>query len=118
MAGSSSTRPKLRFGVFECDFDERQLRKSGVRVRLQEQPFRILEALLENRGRIVTRDELKSRLWPDGVFVDFDRSLNKSIVRLREALGDSADSPRYIETLPRQGYRFLAEISVIEAHPN
>jgi TolB-like protein/DNA-binding winged helix-turn-helix (wHTH) protein/Flp pilus assembly protein TadD len=94
------------------------LYKSGVRLKLAEQPFRILEALLESPGMIVTRDDLKSRLWPDGVFVDFDRSLNKSIVRLREALGDSADSPRYIETLPRQGYRFLAEVSCIEASGN
>ncbi len=113
---ASSSPTRLRFGVFECDLAERQLYKSGVRVRMQEQPFRILEALLEKSGRIVTRDELKSRLWPDGVFVDFDRSLNKSIVRLREALGDSADSPRYIETLPRHGYRFLADVSTIEAN--
>lgn len=108
---STSTHPRLRFGVFECDLDARELRKSGVRIRLQEQPFRILEALIESPGRIVSREELRQRLWPSDVYVDFDRSLNKSIARLRDALSDSADGPRYIETLPRQGYRFLAEVS-------
>ena len=107
----SSTRPRLRFGVFECDLETRELRKSGVRIRLQEQPFRVLEALIESPGRVVSREELRQRLWPSDVYVDFDRSLNKSIARLRDTLSDSAEAPRYIETMPRRGYRFVAEVS-------
>lgn len=111
---SVSNPVKVRFGVFECDFEARQLRKHGLRIKLQEQPFRILEALLDRPGKIVSRDELRARLWPEGVFVDFDRSLNKSVVRLREALNDCAESPRYIETLPRLGYRFLQDVVIID----
>ena len=101
----------LRFGVFEADLLTRELRKRGVRVRLQEQPFRLLQALLERPGQIVTREEIKEKLWPDDTFVDFDKSLNTAAQKLRQALGDSAESPRFMETIPRQGYRFLAPTS-------
>lgn len=100
----------VRFGVFEADLLARELRKRGVRVRLQEQPFRLLRALLERPGQIVTREEIKDKLWPDDTFVDFDKSLNTAAQKLRQALGDSAESPRFLETVPRQGYRFLAPI--------
>lgn len=103
-------RRVIRFGVFEADLLARELRKRGVRVRLQEQPFRLLQALLERPGQIVTREEIKERLWPDDTFVDFDKSLNTSAQKLRRALGDSAETPRFVETVPRQGYRFLAPI--------
>jgi DNA-binding winged helix-turn-helix (wHTH) protein len=86
----------------------RELLKGDARIRLQEQPFQILEMLLERRGALVTRDELRARLWPDGTFVDFEHSLNAAIKRLRAALGDDAKAPRYIQTLPRRGYRWIA----------
>jgi TolB-like protein/DNA-binding winged helix-turn-helix (wHTH) protein/Flp pilus assembly protein TadD len=97
----------LRFGVFELDAHTGELRRSGHRVALQPQPLEILRALIERPGEVVTREELHRRLWSNGAYVDFDRSLNKAIVKLRDALGDDADSPRYIETLPRHGYRFI-----------
>jgi len=97
----------VRFGVFELDARTGELRRSGHRVALQPQPLEILRALLERPGEVVTREELRGRLWSNGAYVDFDRSLNKAIVKLRDALGDDADSPRYIETLPRHGYRFI-----------
>ncbi len=100
----------VRFGVFEADLLTRELRKRGVRVRLQEQPFRLLQALLERPGQIVTRDEIKDKLWPDDTFVDFDKSLNTAAQKLRQALGDSAESPRFMETIPRRGYRFIAPL--------
>src|SRR5215470_4412185 len=98
------------FGVFEVDLRAAELRKHGVRVKLQEQPFQILSLLLEHPGEVVTREELRGKLWPAHTFVDFDRSLNKAMTKLRAALGDSADSPRYVETIPRHGYRFLAPV--------
>jgi TolB-like protein/DNA-binding winged helix-turn-helix (wHTH) protein len=98
----------LRFGAFELDVRSRELRKGATRVRLQEQPFEILCLMLERPGHVVTRDELRRRLWPDGTFVDFEHSLNAAVKRLRAALGDDADNPRYVETLPRRGYRFIA----------
>src|ERR1700749_3324437 len=91
----------VRFGVFEADVRAGELRKSGVRVRMQEQPFQILLMLLERPTQVVTRDEIRQRLWPDDVFVDFEHSVNSAVARLRDALGDSAESPRYIDTLPR-----------------
>jgi TolB-like protein/DNA-binding winged helix-turn-helix (wHTH) protein/Flp pilus assembly protein TadD len=97
----------VRFGVFELDARTGELRRSGRRVALQPQPLEILRALIERPGEVVTREELRRRLWSNGAYVDFDRSLNKAIVKLRDALGDDADSPRYIETLPRHGYRFI-----------
>jgi Tol biopolymer transport system component/DNA-binding winged helix-turn-helix (wHTH) protein len=101
------TRRTVRFGVFEVDLNSGELRKQGLRVRLQEQPFQVLAALLERPGEVVNRDELVQRLWADGTIVDFDRGLNAAVTRLRQALSDSADVPRYIETVARRGYRFV-----------
>jgi len=110
-------RGRLRFGVFELDLRAGELRKRGLRVRLQEQPFRVLEMLLEHSGEVVTREELQKRLWPADTFVDFDHGLNKAINKIREALGDSADSPRFVETVSRRGYRFLAEVKEADTAP-
>jgi DNA-binding winged helix-turn-helix (wHTH) protein len=107
MPASIEPSPLLRFGVFELDRQNRELRKQGRRIRLQEQPFQVLAYLLERAGQAVTRDELRERLWPASVYVDFDHGLNNAIARLREALGDTATAPQYIETLPRLGYRFI-----------
>src|SRR6478672_9558621 len=98
-----------RFGVFELDFRTAELRRDGVKVKLQEQPFRLLRLLIERTGGIGTREELQQRLWPNE-FVDFDHSLNAAVRKLRTALDDSADNPRFIETLARRGYRFIAPV--------
>ncbi len=100
----------MRFGVFVVDIAAGELRKNGVRIRLQEQPFQVLALLLERPAEVVTREELRQKLWPADTFVDFDHSLNTAVNKLREALGDSASSPRYVETLARRGYRFLAPV--------
>jgi len=100
-----------RFGVFEVGPALGELRKQGVRIKLQEQPFHVLTVLLQRPGEVVTREELRNQNWPADTFVDFDNSLNTAINKLREALGDSADNPRFIETLPRRGYRFIAPVS-------
>lgn len=110
MRNSPSSPQTVRFGAFEVDLRAGELRKQGVKIKLQEQPFQILAMLLEQPGQVVTREELRSRLWPSDTFVDFDHSLNKAINKLRDALGDTAESPRYVETLPRRGYRFLGSI--------
>jgi cholera toxin transcriptional activator len=102
-----------RFGVFELDLAAGELRKNGAKLRLQEQPFQVLASLLERAGDVVTRDELRQKLWPADTFVDFDHSLNTAVNKLRETLGDSASSPRYIETLARRGYRFIAPVQNI-----
>lgn len=107
----------FRFGNFEADLRSGELLKAGVRVRLQDQPLRILRTLLERPGELVTREELRRLLWPADTFVDFDRGLNNAMSRLREALGDSAESPRFIETLARRGYRFIAPVEPISASP-
>ena len=99
-----------RFGLFELDLSAGELRKSGVKLRLQGQPFQVLALLLERAGEVVTREELQQKLWPSDTFVDFDHSLNTAINKVREALGDSASSPRYVETLARRGYRFIAPV--------
>ena len=99
-----------RFGTFEVDLRARELRKGGIRIRLQDQPFEILAMMLERPGEVVTREELRQRLWPAGTFVDFEHSLNAAIKRLRAALGDDADNPRFVETLHRRGYRFIAAV--------
>src|SRR6266850_1797234 len=101
----------LQFGAFEVDLRTGSLRKSGARIKLQEQPFQILAMLLEKPGDMVTREELRQKLWPADTFVDFDNGLNTAIKRLREVLGDSAESPRFIETLPRRGYRFIYPVN-------
>ena len=100
----------VRFGAFEVDLFTGELRKHGLRVRIQQQPYQILAALLEHPGEVVSRDELVRRLWPNGTFVDFDRGLNAAVTRLRQALSDSAENPRYMETVARRGYRFLNAI--------
>lgn len=110
MALERSSPAIIRFGPFEVDVRARELRKNGARIKLQEQPFHVLTVLLQHSGEVVTRDELRQRIWADDTFVDFDNSLNTSVNKLREALGDSADSPRFIETLPRRGYRFVAPV--------
>jgi Tol biopolymer transport system component/DNA-binding winged helix-turn-helix (wHTH) protein len=109
----SSTERGFKFEPFELNLQTRELRKFDVRIRLADQPFQILTMLLERPGEIVTREDLQKRLWPDGTFVDFELSLNAAIKKLRQALGDSADEPRFIETFPRRGYRFIAPIEEI-----
>ena len=99
-----------RFGVFELDITSGELRKSGIKLRLQGQPVQVLTLLLERAGDIVTREELRQKLWASDTFVDFDHSLNTAINKVREALGDSASTPRYVETLARRGYRFIAPV--------
>jgi DNA-binding winged helix-turn-helix (wHTH) protein len=100
----------IRFGIFEADLNAGELRKGGSKIRLQEQPFQILALLLERPGHVITREELRSRLWPGDTFVDFEHGVNSGVARLRDALGDSADDPRYIETLPRRGYRLIVSV--------
>ena len=103
----------VRFGTYEIALHSGELRKAGVRIRVQQQPLRLLEILLEHPGEVVTREELRSRIWPNENFGDFDQAVNVAIAKLRGALGDSADNPRYIETLPRRGYRFIADVAVV-----
>src|SRR6202166_927072 len=107
---------RLKFGVFEADLRAGELTKQGRRLSLQEQPFRLLALLLEKPGELVTREELQGRLWPQTT-VDFDHGLNKAISKVREALGDSAENPHFIETVGRRGYRFLADVVVIDEPP-
>ena len=104
----------LRFGAFEADLQARELRKQGMQIKLQEQPFQILAFLLEHAGEVVNREQIRQRLWPMDTFVDVDNSVNAAVNRLREALGDSAESPRFVETLPRRGYRFVAPVTEIK----
>src|SRR5262245_42444284 len=106
----ASIRRFARFGSFEVDFRERKLTKGGIRIRLQEQPFRILALLLERPGQLVTREEIRLQVWPQDLFVDFDAALNTAVGKLRAALSDSADNPRFLETVPRHGYRFVAPV--------
>jgi TolB-like protein/DNA-binding winged helix-turn-helix (wHTH) protein/Flp pilus assembly protein TadD len=108
----------LRFGVFEVDLRAGELRKHGLAIRIQKQPFQVLAMLIERPGEVVTREELQKKLWPADTFVDFDHGLNKTINKIREALGDSAVSPRFVETVARRGYRFLAEVKVANAAPS
>src|SRR5579864_1014086 len=115
----------LRFGVFAVDRKTGELRRNGVKVRLQDQPLQILLTLLERPGEVVSRDDLRSRLWADDTFVDFEHSINTAVRRLRDALGDSAENPRFVETVARRGYRFLAPVSggletavLPQIHPN
>ena len=115
-ASTTSTRV-LRFDDFELDVRAGELRKHGSRLRLQGQPLQVLAALLTHAGDVVTREDLRSEIWPADTFVDFDHSLHNAVARIREALGDSADMPRYVETLPRRGYRFIAPVKGIPAHP-
>src|ERR1700680_3304917 len=113
MGTSATVSRVLHFGVFEVDLKACEIRKHGVRLKLPEQPFQVLSVLLENPGEIVTRDELRTRLWPSDTFVDFDHGLNNAVMRLREVLGDSSENPRFVETIPRRGYRFIAPVGGI-----
>jgi len=109
-SGSHQHASILRFGTFELDLRSGELRKNGSRVSVQDQPLQILSLLLERPGELVTREELRQRLWPADTFVDFEHGLNAAVKRLRDALGDSAEIPRFVETAPRRGYRFVARV--------
>src|ERR1700676_4805696 len=109
-------RDGFLFRRFELDVRARELRKDGVRLRLQDQPFEVLVMLLEQPGEVLTRDELRRRLWPDGTFVDFEHGLNAAVKRLRAALGDNADRPRFVETLHRRGYRFVGSVERVDGN--
>src|SRR5436190_20064082 len=103
----------LRFGSFEVDVTSGELRRQGLRIRLQDQPFRLLVLLLDHAGDVVTRDKVRETLWPADTHVDFDHSLNTAVRKLREALGDSGEAPRYVETIARRGYRFIAPVAPV-----
>jgi Tol biopolymer transport system component/DNA-binding winged helix-turn-helix (wHTH) protein len=123
LGGDTSLNPfkapdRCRFGPFEVDFTTAELRKSGLRIRIQEQPLRILQTLLERPGELVTRDDLKARLWPSDTFVDFERSVNAAVAKLRQALGDSAEQPRYVETVARRGYRLIQPVKILPPAPD
>jgi len=108
----------VRFGSFEADLHTRELRKHGLKLKVQEQPFQVLAMLLARPGELITREEIRSRLWPQDTFIDFDHGLNAAVRRLRDALNEDAETPRFVETLPRRGYRFIApveKLSVEEA---
>src|SRR5271169_1160591 len=105
----------VRFGTYEVSFQSGEVRKAGLRIRVQQQPMKLLEILLERPGEVVTREELRSRVGADESFGDFDQAVNIAIAKLRSALGDSAENPRFIETLPKRGYRFIADVSVVNA---
>jgi TolB-like protein/DNA-binding winged helix-turn-helix (wHTH) protein/Flp pilus assembly protein TadD len=115
MEADDRARDRLCFGVFELDLRAGELRKRGLRVRLQQQPFQVLAMLLEHAGQVVSREDLQKTVWPADTFVDFDHGLNKAINKIREALGDSAESPRFVETVARRGYRFIADVRAVEA---
>jgi len=115
MSGHEDPPHVVRFGPFELDLVTGELLRSGLRLRLQEQPFQILALLVRRPGQLVTREHLRQALWPDGVFVDVEHGLNVGIAKLRHALGDTAETPRYIETLERRGYRFMAAVEASDA---
>ena len=115
MEADTSSYQIVRFGAFEVDVRAGELRKNGLKIKLQQQPFQVLSVLLQRPGEVVTREELQKGVWPADTFVDFDRGLNKAINRVREALGDNAESPRFVETLPRRGYRFIAHVDGLAA---
>src|ERR1700745_2178979 len=107
----------VRFGVFNADLETGELRKEGAKLALQIQPFQVLAFLLKHAGELVTREQLRSQIWPNDTFVDFDHALNTSIAKIRLAIGDDADNPKYIETLPRRGYRFIAPVEKARMEP-
>src|SRR5215472_16931608 len=100
----------VQFGIYEVDLDEGDLRKAGVRIKVQQQPVKVLRALLEHPGELVTREQLHDRIWPGASYGDFDQAVNVAVAKLRNSLGDSADNPTSIETVPRRGYRFIAPV--------
>src|SRR5579872_5884209 len=103
----------LRFGHYELDLYSREVRKGGMRIRVQQQPLKLLEILLERPGEMVTREELRTRIWPNESFGDFDQAVNVAVTKLRAALQDSAENPQYVETLPKRGYRFIAPVAIV-----
>ena len=113
-----SEREPVRFGIFEVNLDTGEVRRAGVKVKLQEQPFQVLAALLEKPGEVVTKEELQERIWKDDTFVDFDRSLATAINKVRQALGDSAVRPRFVETVAKRGYRFIGVNTDLGAAPS
>ena len=113
----STAHQIVRFGIFEADLDAGELRKGGLKLKLQEQPFQLLALLLSRPGEMVTREDIQQKLWPNGTFVDFDRGVNAAVRRLRETLGDDADNPKFIETMPRRGYRFIAPLAKEQESP-
>src|SRR5437879_1566812 len=113
MGDTQMAAPLVRFGTFEVNFQSRELRKHGMRIRMEQKPFQILEMLLEGAGRVVTRRMLRERLWPD-TCVGYEHGLNTAVNKLRDLLGDSARNPRFVETLPRLGYRFVAPVTTCE----
>src|ERR1039458_8720480 len=114
---TSDPRPdrRYRFGVFEVDAATGELRRQGLRVKLNTQPFQVLLMLLDRPGQLLTREEISRELWPDGTFVDYEHGVNSAINRIREALGDTAASPRFLETLARRGYRFIAPVERVDS---
>jgi DNA-binding winged helix-turn-helix (wHTH) protein len=112
MEPALSSRTVFRFGLFEADVARQTLTRKGVRVKIQDKPFRVLILLLDKPGKLVTREELRHALWPEGIYVDFDGSLNVILRKLRAAIDDDSDNPRFVETVPRRGYRFIAPVSV------
>src|SRR6202789_2960975 len=117
MEAASPPSDIVHFGIFQIDLKARELHKAGVKVKLQEQPFRVLALLVERAGQVVTREELRQRVWPTDAYVAFDQGLNNAIKKVRAALGDSADSPRFVETLARHGYRFVAPVGALPQRP-
>src|SRR5215470_15467492 len=110
MGNANHPEKIVRFGVFEADLKAGELHKNGIKVALQGQPFQVCVMLLEHPGELVTREELRQRIWPQDTFVDFDQALSAAVFKIRNALGDSAENPRFVETLPRRGYRFIAQV--------
>src|SRR4051794_2060745 len=117
MVQTTASGKLFRFGMFEADSSNGTLTRNGSRIKIQEQPFRLLLILLNHPGEIVTREELRQQLWPEGTFVDFDGSLNVLLKRLRATIGDDPENPRFIETVPRRGYRFIAPVALVPPKP-
>ena len=117
MFSAVPTPRRISFGPYEADLQVGELRKQGVRVRLQSQPFQLLALLLERPGQLVTREEICQKLWSADTFVDFDHSLGTAINKIREVLNDSAAEPRFVETVPRRGYRFIAQVTSVDPEP-
>ena len=118
MASSQQNHPIARFGTYEADLRNFEIRKLGLRMRLQRQPFRILALLLRQRGRIVSREEIRNALWGDETFVEFDHGINTAMQKIRGVLSDSASNPRFVETVPRRGYRFIAPVEFVGSPPS
>ena len=113
----AGTSQRYRFGAFEADVSAGELRKHGIRIKLNAQPFQVLLLLLDRSGEVLSREQIYRHLWPEGTFVDSEHGVNSAVNRLRDALGDTASNPRFIETLARRGYRFVAPVERIDAHP-